>query len=238
MAVQAVAKAFVPPHADSTVNDLFHTVELRSDSPFVAPSFSRLVRKCAVDGRRQFLIYTDGACLDDGQPNAQAGWAFDFMADQEPNGIISGRLERYGPVVGHAYRQTSNRAELRAVLAAMRFRRWEYEAFVSLVIATSSEYVTRGATEWLHHWIRNDWTMSNGEPVENQDLWFAILQAIHRAHTAGLEIQFWTIPRSQNPMADGAARRAAHFVDVDHYHDVDYCAWAYEKSDGLIQLEE
>ena len=42
--------------------------------------------------------------------------------------------------------QSSNRAELRAVIAALEFQVWDDESLKTVVIATDSEYVTLGAT--------------------------------------------------------------------------------------------
>ncbi|KAF4505286.1 hypothetical protein G6O67_007251 [Ophiocordyceps sinensis] len=151
---------------------------------------------------RQALIYVDGACLDNGRANPKAGWAFVFKpetAGTAPHrGNVSGRLEKKGPF-GDEYGQTSNRAELRAVLGALRFRHWEGEGFTTLVIATDSEYVAEGATT---------------------DLWEALLGEFERWDSWGLKIEFWRIPRTLNVVADGAAKRAADAEDVEEYLEV------------------
>jgi len=101
--------------------------------------------------QKHILIYTDGACLNNGQPSATAGCAFVFRPSSSAasiNGTVSFRLETQGPS-GAVYPQTSNRAELRAVIAALQFRCWYGEGWTQLVIATDSEYVVSGATEWV-----------------------------------------------------------------------------------------
>lgn len=52
-------------------------------------------------------IWTDGACINNGQPNASAAWGF-----------VSGDYEEAGRVEG---KQTNNRAEAEAVLQALRW---------------------------------------------------------------------------------------------------------------------
>ncbi|CAO1620431.1 unnamed protein product [Sympodiomycopsis kandeliae] len=52
------------------------------------------------------VIYVDGACLNNGYPNAQGGWGIHF-----PN---NSHLDAYGPLPGS--QQTNNRAELYAIL--------------------------------------------------------------------------------------------------------------------------
>ncbi|OQE22121.1 hypothetical protein PENFLA_c013G09265 [Penicillium flavigenum] len=128
----------------------------------------------------QFLIYTDGACLGNGGANPRA---------EHP--------------------QTSNRAELRAVIAAMRFRVWTGEGCRCLVIATDSEYVVEGMTKWVKGWIRNNWKTSSGAPVKSKDLWECLLGEVERWDENGMRIQFWRIPREWTTEADQHAKVAA-----------------------------
>lgn len=157
---------------------------------------------------------TDGACLNNGQPNPRAGWAFyqgDTFTGQAS--VVSGRLEARGPW-GDPAPQTNNRAELRAVLAALRFRGWSGEGFKTIVIATDSSYVVDGATGWVRGWVRNDWRTkgrkgSGGQDVKNRDLWEMLLGECERYHGAGVGVQFWRVPREWNTLADAGAREGA-----------------------------
>jgi len=158
--------------------------------------------------RDQILIYTDGACVNNGQPLATAGCAFVFrLSSSTPavDGTVSFHLERQGPS-GIVYAQSSNRAELRAVIAALQFRAWHGEGWTELVIATDSEYVVSGATQWVQGWARNGWMTSKNTPVKNRDLWELLLQEIR---TARLRVLFWRIPRQWNLLADQGAKAAA-----------------------------
>jgi ribonuclease HI len=157
---------------------------------------------------------TDGACLNNGQPNPKAGWA--FMSGRSLDGktqVASGRLEQKGPW-GDSAAQTSNRAELRAVIAALRFRIWSGEGFRRIVIATDSEYVVQGSTEWAKTWIEKKWRIKNKKAsgyvqVANKDLWQALLGEYERAFFRGMKIQLWKIPREWNADCDEAAKKAA-----------------------------
>lgn len=163
------------------------------------------------------LIHTDGACLNNGQPNPQAGWAFSHGLN--PSGELlfgSGRLEKKGPF-GDDSIQTSNRAELRAVIAALRFRYWPGEGFHTFVIATDSEYVVEGSTNWAMSWIKNDWKKRVGRgwaDVKNRDLWEVLLGEIERYRGQGMAVEFWRIPREWNSVVDAAAKEAAAEVAV------------------------
>ncbi|OAQ57224.2 ribonuclease H domain-containing protein [Pochonia chlamydosporia 170] len=164
---------FNPPSATSAPGVLFPAGIGHQAIPPVA----RFIRR---DDSEQLLIYADGACLNNGQPNPKAGWAFVFKPDtNQPSGIVSARLEKKGPF-GDAFAQTSNRAELRAVLAALRFRHWRGGGFSTLVFATDSEYVAEGATSWIRGWVRNGWKTSTGADVKNKDMWEVLLGEVER----------------------------------------------------------
>ncbi|KAH7021922.1 ribonuclease H-like domain-containing protein [Ilyonectria destructans] len=178
---------FVPPSPVCTPNSLFPLGISRQAIP-------------------AFLMYTDGACLNNGQANPKAGWAYIFRpASTTPAGIISGRLENKGPFGGE-HGQTSNHAELQAILAVLHFRHWVGKGFSTLVFATDSEYVAKGATEWARGW--------------NKDLWEMLLGEAERWHDRGLGIQFWRIPRELNVEADHAAKEAADNENVGRYLEV------------------
>lgn len=155
------------------------------------------------------LIHTDGSCLDNGREAPKAGWGFWHGLGPSGNRLVaSGRLEKKGPFGADGV-QTSNRAELRAVIAALRFRYWPGEGFHTLVFATDSEYVVEGATNWAKTWIEAGWRKSDGSAVKNRDLIEALLGEIERFSNSGMAVQFWRIPREWNTVADAAAREAA-----------------------------
>jgi len=180
----------------------------------------RFVRR---KNKREFLIFTDGACLNNGQSNPSAGCAFIFhpITTTTPplpavDGTLSFRLENKGPT-GADSAQTSNRAELRAVIAALQFRIWVGEGWDRLVIATDSEYVVNGATEWVQGWERKGWVTAKKEPVKNRDLWELLLREIRTHKGRGLDVVFWRIPRELNRDADEAAKKAAALASVPEF---------------------
>lgn len=152
---------------------------------------------------------TDGACLNNGQATPKAGWAFFEGLDlhYQPL-VISDRLEQRGPW-GDPSIQTSNRAELRAVIAALRYQHWPSEGFRRIVIATDSEYVVEGSTRWARTWSQNGWRTSGNAHVMNRDLWEILLEECEMANRDGLVISFWKIPRNWNDLADDYAKVAA-----------------------------
>lgn len=180
----------------------------------------RFIRK---NNPERILIYTDGACLGNGQSNPQAGYSFVWRPSAYSDtgevthaGTVCGRLEEYGPT-GVAYKQTSNRAELRAVIAALQFRDWGSDCrgkWTFIVIATDSEYVAIGATEWIRRWESEGWRTSNqryrnSENVKNQDLWKLLLGETRKLQSQGIVVGFWRIPREWNERADEFAKVGA-----------------------------
>lgn len=101
------------------------------------------------------VAYTDGACLSN--PDGPGGWAF---VVQQSSGVITHRS-------GHMPSTTNNRAELTAVIEAIKFMP-EDEKFT---IYSDSKYVIQGITEWVDGWRKRGWVKKNGDEVKNSDLW-------------------------------------------------------------------
>ncbi|XMA08889.1 hypothetical protein WAI453_001680 [Rhynchosporium graminicola] len=177
----------------------------------------------------EVLVYTDGACPLNGQQGSRGGCAFVYLGSDDnprpwnpPPGayVIHGayffRLEDVGPD-GFKYEPTSNRAELRAVVAALSHARTKmfsddsgnHVEFSKLVIATDSTYLVDGATTWCKTWESNGWLRSCGKPAKNQDLWKLLLERCRTLQTKkSQEIAFWHIPREENETADSVAKYA------------------------------
>ena len=179
---------------------------------------------------RELLVYTDGACANNGQAGSQGGCAFvTHCSDSIPaswyppkgayrmHGLTFFRLEDVDPT-GLREKQTSNRAELRAVLAALHWFRqkdsdlnfWKPKECAKLVIATDSTYVVDGATKWVKTWESNGWKLSSGEEAKNRDMWEELLKRMRALQADRCEkISFWHIPREQNATADRGAKFAS-----------------------------
>ncbi|MCJ1257302.1 hypothetical protein MMC24_005127 [Lignoscripta atroalba] len=199
-------KRFCPPSTNDTPQSLF--------TPDYSPNHFclRFVRRT---DPREMLIYTDGSCLNNGQQSPTAGCAFIFgPISPAHSGSVHFRLDLKGPA-GVEHLQTSNRAELRAVIAALQFRAWYGEGFERVVIATDSDYVVSGITAWINTWVRKGWVTSKNTAVKNRDLWEVLLNEVelHR-YQNGLEVLFWHIPRKLNTDADRLAKQAAAVGNV------------------------
>jgi ribonuclease HI len=142
----------------------------------------------------QAIIFTDDACLGNPGPGGYA--AVVTIAGQEQ--IIVGRD-----------RMTTNNkmdmtAAIRAIDAVPQGR--------PIVIHSDSQYVIKGATEWLLGWKAKGWRKADGKPVLNQDLWQRMDAAM-----VGRKITWqWVKGHASYPenervdsLADGEAQQAA-----------------------------
>lgn len=196
------------PEADGSPASMFAPRQVNTATP--RRTVTRLVLRRRyvprIGGLKTMLVMTDGSCLANGTADARAGWAFIFGPGSE--GVVSGPLEQKGPD-DELHAVTSNRAELRAAIAALEFRVWWGEGWERIVIATDSEYVVDGATAWLRSWAARRWRTSGGSPVQNRDLWEKLSERMGMLAEGGCEVSFWRVPRAWNTEADQAAKAAA-----------------------------
>lgn len=111
--------------------------------------------------KKKVTIYTDGACSGNPGPG---GW-----------GAILFYKGRAKELSGFEQDTTNNRMELKAVIEAVRALKVPCE----LSIHTDSAYVCNAFKQgWLNNWSHNGWKTASKKPVENQDLWRALLDAL------------------------------------------------------------
>ncbi|KAJ5029793.1 hypothetical protein J3E73DRAFT_379654 [Bipolaris maydis] len=79
------------------------------------------------------------------------------------------------------------------------------------IVATDSEYVVKGMTEWLPKWKSNNWRTAKGTTPANLDLFLALDSVVTTLESENLTIGFWYIPREHNKIADRLAKAAASF---------------------------
>lgn len=135
---------------------------------------------------KQIVIHTDGSCETQ---TRLGGWAAVLQCG-----------EHQRVLQGSATDTTVNAMELTAVIEALKALK---QAGSSVQIFTDSNYVVRGANEWLADWLKRDWKNARGEQVANLDLWQQ-LKGLLNQHTVTLT---W-IPRGQNAQADELAQSA------------------------------
>jgi len=110
-------------------------------------------------GDHDVILFTDGACSGNPGPG---GWAYILRH------VRSGTEKRLS---GGQAETTNNRMELMAVIEGLAALK---TAPLRVQVLTDSQYVSRGMTEWLPGWLKNNWRRGRkgkaGE-VKNADLW-------------------------------------------------------------------
>ncbi|MCS7199090.1 MAG: ribonuclease HI [Caldimicrobium sp.] len=98
-------------------------------------------------------IYVDGCSLGNPGPG---GYGI-IIKDGNSEIVLSG---------GEPY-TTNNRMELLAVIKALAY----FKEPKKIRIHSDSEYVIKGATEWLPIWVKRGFKGANGKTIKNEDLW-------------------------------------------------------------------
>ncbi|KAL8916371.1 MAG: hypothetical protein Q9208_008561 [Pyrenodesmia sp. 3 TL-2023] len=174
----------------------------------------------------------DGACRLNGQDDATAGIGIAAGEDERSQHSIPVTLES-----DPDQKRTSQRAELLAARAGLwwlieadRLRNSEPDGkpkkkvrkgrkgrdpdnqddTKDWIIATDSQYVVQGITEWLPTWKKNNLRTNRNTTPANLDL-FLYLDEMLTAEEAKrkVNIGFWHIPRQYNTIADGLAKKAS-----------------------------
>jgi ribonuclease HI len=131
--------------------------------------------------KMKIKIFSDGSCLGNPGPG---GYASIIQFNEDTKVLIKG-----GEI-----ETTNNRMELTAVIKAIEALEINEESY-EIHIYTDSQYLTKGISEWLDKWIKNNWKTSSGKEVENRDLWERLynLSQRHKINT------FWIKGHSGHP---------------------------------------
>jgi ribonuclease HI len=103
-------------------------------------------------------IHTDGSVLKN--PGGIGGWCAVVQIDNRTINLMDALPST-----------TNNRAELTAVIEALKFVA-HLGKTSNITIYSDSEYVVKGCNEWLARWVQIDWKQNT---VKNRDLWEEIL---------------------------------------------------------------
>jgi ribonuclease HI len=126
---------------------------------------------CEIANSENINIYIDGSCINNGYPNAIAGYGVYFNNNDKRN--------EYARVVG---KQTNNTGELTAFIRAIEIMYDELNKtpppFNKINIYTDSEYVIKCAGPYGVKLSKNDWKTSTGKVPPNLKL----IQRIHEIY--------------------------------------------------------
>lgn len=123
-----------------------------------------------MENPRQYTIYVDGACTNNGKASALAGWGAILRNSKGEERELAGPVPKHDP-------QTNIRAELLAFVLAVEW----FKQPSTMDVYTDNEMVAKGYSEWMDGWIAKGWRGSKG-PVAHSDLWRRV-QAMREVHT-------------------------------------------------------
>jgi len=110
---------------------------------------------------REVAIYTDGACSGNPGPG---GWGAVLIYGDHRR-----ELSGFDP------QTTNNRMEIVAAIESLR----ALKSPCMVKLHSDSAYLVNAFNQkWLANWQRNGWVNSKRDPVENQDLWRNLLEAV------------------------------------------------------------
>lgn len=118
----------------------------------------------SVQEKEEIRVWTDGASRNNGKRGAKAGYGI-YFADNDPRNV-SRKLEP-------DQEQTNQRAELRAILEAMRIivadENYSREKH-RIIIISDSMYSINCISRWYSNWKNNGFLTANKKRVKNLDI--------------------------------------------------------------------
>ena len=141
----------------------------------------------------QAIVFTDGACLGNPGPGGYA--AVVTIAGEE-------RI-----IVGRDSATTNNKMEMLAAIKALE----AVPHSTPIIIHSDSQYVIKGATQWLRGWKAKGWRKADGKPVLNQELWLEI-DSLIQGRTITWKWVKGHAGHEQNERVDGLANAEARMA--------------------------
>src|SRR6056297_2050008 len=115
----------------------------------------------ASSSKDEVIIYTDGACSGNPGPG---GW-----------GALLIWRGKKRELAGAEPDSTNNRMEMRAVIEALKALKRPCHVKIH---SDSALIVNAFKQGWIENWQKRGWRKADKKPVENQDLWKEMLQAM------------------------------------------------------------
>ena len=113
-------------------------------------------------------LFTDGSCRKL-TPTSGTGFIAYGFAAVEDNNMIHIEVDRIDSPTS-----TSQRAELLAIINALKFADQYKKKLQRVIIYSDSAYAINGLNNWIHGWRANGWRNSKKEEVANLDLWLIL----------------------------------------------------------------
>ncbi len=133
-------------------------------------------------------IFSDGACRGNPGPG---GWGVMLRFNGSEKELYGGEAET-----------TNNRMELMAAICGLE----SLKNPCKVTLTTDSQYVMKGATEWMAGWKRKGWMTAAKKPVKNVDLWQRLESALKPHEVKWCWVRGHT-GHPENERADALANR-------------------------------
>ena len=126
---------------------------------------------------KEVEIFTDGACKGNPGPGGY--------------GCILRYEGKSKELKGNSRQTTNNIMEMMAAIVALQ----ELKEPCKVSLTTDSQYLVKGATEWLAGWKRKGWKTASRQPIKNKELWEEVSRLIDMHQITWL----WTRGHSGHP---------------------------------------
>ncbi|KAJ8701951.1 hypothetical protein PTI98_000701 [Pleurotus ostreatus] len=168
-------------------------------------------------------VYCDGACKNNGNPDAVAGIGIWWGPDDPRN---------------EAFRcpgaQTNNRAELIAIIMVLLSAPMDGKP---LIIKSDSDYSRKCLGEWSRGWIQKNWVTSSGQPVKNRGIIKYLLALLNARQQWGHKVEIkWVKGHAGIVGNEGADQLANLGCTYDEEEDWDWEAKT-EQFNAVFQEE-
>jgi len=160
------------------------------------------VSKKEVFIKNSYNVYCDGASLNNGQKSKDkpSFGSYGYIILKKIN-HDNFRIVESG--TDGAPDWSNNYSELTAALNSLKRIEWicKNDKKANVVLNTDSQYVTRGATTWMHDWYSKNWMNTFNKPVANKELWIELYELLnYLKNTLKITVRFkWTRGHSKNP---------------------------------------
>jgi len=169
-------------------------------------------------------IYTDGGCSGNQNDENIGGWGaiLEFAGHQK---------ELYGGEIN----TTNNRMEMTALLEALKAIKKENQ--VIHVYSDSSYLMDCFRKKWYVNWQKNGWKNAQKKPVENQDLWKALLPFLEQHSISFFRVKGHVNLNSKATNFDNLYQKFLEWNGSDYsFEDFQYVTEKNNRADELANI--
>ncbi len=170
-----------------------------------------------------YYVYTDGACSNNGKPDAIAGIGIYFGPDDSRN--VSRKIEG---------KQSNNAAELTAIIEAFNIIKKDVKKGKKIAIVSDSEYAIRCATTYGEKCAKNNWE----NDIPNKELVQLLYDTYRATSVKFIHVMAHTDKTDMHSLGnDGADKLANKAIGLDScpYERI-YLVVPFEKKDEVKAL--